>query len=116
MTDKIYNVLFLSAGISVRSIMPECALNRWGQDRFQAYSAGSHPKGRVHPTALRLLRNASYETDGLRSKSWAEFARPEARSLDFVFLASLPIVSLEQLSLQQRLGATGTTIPQVGAT
>jgi protein-tyrosine-phosphatase len=85
MADKIYNVLFLCTGNSARSIMAECAMSRWGQGRFRAFSAGSHPTGRVHPMALRLLRNLNFKTDGLRSKSWEEFTAPGAPELDFVF-------------------------------
>ena len=85
MTDKIQNVLFLCTGNSARSIMAECALNRWGRGRFRAYSAGSQPKGKVHPMTLRLLRDYNFKTDGLRSKGWDEFARPGAPELDFVF-------------------------------
>jgi protein-tyrosine-phosphatase len=85
MADRIYNVLFLCTGNSARSIMAECAMNRWGRGRFRGYSAGSHPKGMVHPTALRLLKNLNFRTDGLRSKSWEEFTAPGAPELDFVF-------------------------------
>ena len=85
MADKPYNVLFLCTGNSARSVMAECILNCWGQGRFRAYSAGSRPKGRVHPTTLRLLRDYNYRTEGLRSKSWDEFADPGAPPLDFVF-------------------------------
>lgn len=85
MPGRIYNVLFLCTGNSARSIMAECAMNRWGRGRFAAYSAGSHPRGVVHPMALELLRALHYETDTLRSKSWDEFARPESPRLDFVF-------------------------------
>jgi protein-tyrosine-phosphatase len=84
-----YNVLFLCTANSARSIMAECALNRWGQGRFNARSAGSMPNGQVHPTALRLLRALNYNTEGLRSKSWDEFARPGAPELDFVFTVCL---------------------------
>jgi len=85
MADTPYNVLFLCTGNSARSIMAECAMNRWGQDRFKAYSAGSHPTGRVNPFALRLLQQLDYDTAALRSKSWEEFTAPGAPTLDFVF-------------------------------
>jgi protein-tyrosine-phosphatase/DNA-binding transcriptional ArsR family regulator len=81
----IFNVLFLCTGNSVRSIMAECILNRLGHGQFQAYSAGSHPKGTIHPYAVELLRHYEYPTDHLRSKSWTEFTGPEAPPLDFVF-------------------------------
>lgn len=170
MADTPYNVLFLCTGNSARSVMAECILNRWGQVRFRAYSAGSQPKGRVHPMTLRLLRDYNYRTEGLRSKSWDEFAKPGAPPLDFVFtvcdsaaeevcpvwpgqpmtahwgvedpaafvgpedktlaffkrvygyldnrikiFVSLPIASLDRLSLQRRLEAIGMTTPEVGA-
>jgi arsenate reductase len=170
MADKPYNVLFLCTGNSARSVMAECILNRWGQGRFRAYSAGSRPQGRVHPTTLRLLRDYNYGTEGLRSKSWDEFAEPGAPPLDFVFtvcdsaaeevcptwpgqpmtahwgvedpaafvgpedktlnffkrvysyldnrikiFVSLPIASLDRLSLQQRLDAIGMNVPEAGA-
>jgi protein-tyrosine-phosphatase len=85
MAEKVYNVLFLCTGNSARSIMAECAINRWGQGRFRGFSAGSHPKGEVHPMALRLLQRLNYRTQGLRSKSWDEFAEGKAPQLDFVF-------------------------------
>lgn len=85
MTERIYNVLFLCTGNSARSILSECALNRLGGGRFRAYSAGSFPKGEVHPYALELLKRQNYPTQRLRSKSWSEFAEPGAPSLDFVF-------------------------------
>jgi len=85
MAEKPYNVLFLCTGNSARSIIAEAILNKAGQGKFRAYSAGSQPKGQVNPNTLHLLRNLGYETSGFRSKSWAEFARPGAPSLDFVF-------------------------------
>jgi arsenate reductase len=170
MVDRPYNVLFLCTGNSARSIMAECALNRWGQGRFQAYSAGSHPKGQVHPMTLRLLRDYEHRTEGLRSKDWSEFTEPGAPPLDFVFtvchdaaneacpvwpgqpmtahwgvedpaafvgndektyaffkrvygyldnrikiFVSLPLASLDRLSLQRRLEAIGAVSPEAGA-
>lgn len=85
MAEKPYNVLFLCTGNSARSILAECVLNRVGKGRFRAYSAGSFPRGEVHPYALELLKRQSYPTAGLRSKSWNEFAGPAAEPLDFVF-------------------------------
>jgi arsenate reductase len=80
-----YNVLFLCTGNSARSIMAEAILNRAGLGRFRAFSAGSHPKGRVHPYALDLLRRLNYDMSEARSKSWAEFEAADAPRLDFVF-------------------------------
>jgi protein-tyrosine-phosphatase len=85
MAEKIYRVLFLCTGNSARSIMAEAILNRLGRGRFEAYSAGSHPSGKVHPVTLELLARYNYPTAGLRSKSWDEFAAPGAPVLDFVF-------------------------------
>lgn len=83
--DKAYNVLFLCTGNSARSILAECVLNRHGQGRFRAYSAGSHPTGRVNTYARELLKNQNYATGDLRSKDWNEFSGPGAPRLDFVF-------------------------------
>lgn len=83
--NREYNVLFLCTGNSARSIMAECAINRWGKGKFKGFSAGSHPKGAIHPMTLELLAELNYETKGLRSKSWDEFAAPGSPLLDFVF-------------------------------
>jgi len=81
---KTCNVLFLCTGNSARSIMAECVLNRLGAGRFRAYSAGSQPKGAVHPVALETLRERGHDVSGLRSKSWDEFAMPGAPPLDLI--------------------------------
>jgi arsenate reductase (thioredoxin) len=83
--QKSYNVLFLCSGNSARSIMAEAIMNQKGRPSFAAYSAGSHPSGRVRPEALRQLEAAHLPTLGFRSKSWDEFAKPGAPKLDFVF-------------------------------
>jgi arsenate reductase len=85
MSDRPYNVLFLCTGNSDRSIMAEAILNKLGAGRFRAFSAGSQPKGRVHPHTIQLLQSLGYDTASFRSKSWNEFARPGAPSLDFAF-------------------------------
>jgi arsenate reductase len=83
--DRVYNVLFLCTGNSARSIMGEAILNRLGQGRFRAFSAGSHPKARVHPYTIDLLGKLNYDTSKFRSKSWLEFSTTDAPRLDFVF-------------------------------
>jgi len=82
---RVPNVLFLCTGNSARSIMAEAILAKDGAGRFNAYSAGSHPKGRVHPLALKVIEEFGYPAAGARSKSWDEFAQPGAPALDFVF-------------------------------
>jgi arsenate reductase len=84
-SGKTYNVLFLCTGNSARSVLAEAAIGRWGAGKFRGFSAGSHPKGAVHPLTLKLLSNLNYNVSGFRSKSWDEFARPGAEPLDFVF-------------------------------
>jgi protein-tyrosine-phosphatase len=83
--DRPYHVLFLCTGNSARSILAESLINQWGGGKFRGFSAGSHPRGAVHPIALELLKQMNSPTEGLRSKSWDEFAAPGALPLDFVF-------------------------------
>jgi arsenate reductase len=85
MSDRVYNVLILCTGNSARSILGEALVNHWGRGRLRGFSAGSHPKGEVHPIALQLLEHMKLPTEGLRSKGWDEFAAPGAPVLDFVF-------------------------------
>ena len=165
---KVYNVLFLCTGNSARSILAEAILSKDGPSRFRAFSAGSHPKGDVHPEALRLLGELGFATGGYRSKSWDEFAADGAPPLDFVFTVcdhaagevcpvwpgqpmtahwgiedpaaveeekrpqafrnafyalqrriglflSLPLESIDELSLQTRLSEIGRTVDQNAA-
>jgi len=84
MSEKIYNVLFLCTGNSARSILAEVQLNKLGHGTFKAYSAGSHPAGRVNPIAIDFLQSNGFPTEGLRSKSWDEFAVPGAPVMDYV--------------------------------
>lgn len=85
LSGRSYNVLVLCTGNSARSILAEALMNRWGAGRMRGFSAGSHPKGAVHPLALELLERMEFPTADLRSKSWDEFAGPGAPTLDFVF-------------------------------
>ena len=84
-TDRVYNVLFLCTGNSARSILAESLLTHWGQGKFRAFSAGSFPKGHVHPMAVELLKRMNLPAEGFRSKSWDEFAAPGAPPIDFIF-------------------------------
>lgn len=85
MANRPYNVLFLCTGNSARSILAEALINQLGRGKFRGFSAGSHPRGQVHPIALDLLQRMNFPIEGLRSKSWDEFAVPGAARLDFVF-------------------------------
>jgi protein-tyrosine-phosphatase len=85
MTGKVYQVLFLCTGNSARSILAEAILNKLGKGKFRAFSAGSQPKGQVNPYTLDLLQRLDYDTETLRSKSWEEFAKPDAPHFDFIF-------------------------------
>ncbi|MBI1194904.1 MAG: arsenate reductase ArsC [Gammaproteobacteria bacterium] len=85
MTEKVYNVLFICTGNSARSIIAETLMNHLGRGRFKAYSAGSHPRGEVHPLTLEILSRQGCDVAGLRSKSWTEFAAPDAPKMDFIF-------------------------------
>jgi protein-tyrosine-phosphatase len=85
MSERVYNVLFLCTGNSARSILAESILRKDGRRHFRAFSAGSQPKGTVNPFAIKVLKSLDYPTDDLRSKSWEEFASPDAPVMDFVF-------------------------------
>ncbi len=85
MPERVYNVLFLCTGNTARSILAESILAKEGAGRFRAFSAGSQPKGTINPFALKVLERLNYPTQGMRSKSWAEFAKPDAPKMDFVF-------------------------------
>ncbi|WP_029015192.1 arsenate reductase ArsC [Niveispirillum irakense] len=85
MSERVFNVLFLCTHNSARSVMAECILNREGKGRFRAYSAGSQPSGRINPHVKEMLGHLGHETSQLRSKSWDEFAGPDAPQMDFIF-------------------------------
>ena len=85
MPDRMFNVLFLCTGNTARSVLAESILRKEGRGRFQSFSAGSQPKGTVNPFAIKVLRDMDYPVDGLRSKSWQEFAQAGAPAMDFVF-------------------------------
>jgi arsenate reductase (thioredoxin) len=85
MSEKTYNVLFLCTGNSARSILGEAVMNKLGEGRFEAYSAGSQPKGEVHPMSLSVLNGMGYDTTGMYSKSWDEFSKPGSPEFDFIF-------------------------------
>ena len=85
MSDRIYNVMFLCTGNSARSILAESILRKDGAGRFRAFSAGSHPKGKVNPFAVKVLHDHNYPVENLRSKSWDAFSGPDAPAMDFVF-------------------------------
>jgi len=102
MGNQVYNVLFLCTGNSARSIMAEALLNTFGKGRFRAFSAGSHPAGRVHPLALELLEETQLPVQGLGSKSWEEFARTGGPPLDFVRLPRGPGVNVRKRSVWTR--------------
>lgn len=84
MSEKIYNVLFLCTGNSARSILGEALMNKLGKGRFRAFSAGSDPKGEVHPMSLEVLDHLGFATEGLRSKNWHEFTQPGSPEFDFI--------------------------------
>jgi arsenate reductase len=85
MPDRVFNVLFLCTGNTARSVLAESILQKEGAGRFRAFSAGSQPKGEVNPYTLRVLASMNYPTEGFRSKSWDEFAAPDAPKMDFIF-------------------------------
>lgn len=85
MRDRLYNVLFVCTGNTARSIFAECLLNRLGRGKFHGFSAGSHPQGQINPFTVHELKRHNYIIEGLRSKDWSEFTKPDAPVLDFVF-------------------------------
>jgi arsenate reductase len=110
-TARPYNVLFLCTGNSARSILAQSLINHWGGERFVGYSAGSYPKGTVHPISIALLEKLDMPTEGLRSKSWNEFARTALRSLEnrIKLFVSVPIATLDRMKLEEQVRAIGKT-------
>jgi protein-tyrosine-phosphatase len=109
MPERPGNILFLCTGNSARSILAEALVDHWGKGAFKGYSAGSFPKGTVNPLALKLLRDFAMPTGHLRSKSWDEFARPSAPSMDYIFTGLRPGGRRDVPSLARpaRYGALG---------
>ena len=103
MPERVYNVLFLCTGNSARSILAESILRKGGAGRFRSFSAGSTPNGQANPFALRVLESLEYPTDGMRSKTWLEFAAPDA----IAAFCALPVDGIDKLALGARLREIG---------
>lgn len=120
MTERIYNVLILCTGNSARSIMAEALINTMGQGRFRAYSAGSHPTGKVNPFAVEKVESVNYPTENLRSKSWDEYATPDAPKMDFIITAATTppakCVRCGLVSRSRRIGDLKTRPPSKALT